>query len=548
MNREEAIGKAKKWMLRKCGTGTECACDKAKKVFATERLSIQAGSVTFFGAEDTDEDHPNKLPFKGVLLIVDAPSTKPPHGSRGHRIYVPKSVVETKLDGLIGMGVNYDPEDLDEHKTQNKVGIITKAWTKDNQVWVSGFIYKKDFPKAADDLKRKGLGMSMELANVYVRDENEDVWHLEDFAFTGATILKKSAAAYFQTELVAKGEKPAGAISGNRKGDGMEKQKKDKVVAAASDTGQGALLVSAIKGAISEAVTPLIQELKASNDRSNALQTDLEELKGLYLIQAAGQDEDEGMEAAAEEEDDMDAAFPPKKKASQQDEDPSDQDQQDDQDGEEDDLDAELENLEELAPKEDVGELNKGAKNEGDKTTVTDPPTQGIKVPGGVAKGRLKSSGMKASKPFPGLKSSASIQAAAVEIGTLRAQIGQLRRFNQRAINQLNAQAKEYKKDRRQLTGKIEALEAQAEKWANGVTRRSVVPLEIRNLMAKSSVDPNQLQAEGRKLSVADVDRMFAVAAEQGITVDTTMRAGYKTRMYELGLMESGQQEWGQQN
>lgn len=543
MNRERAIGKAKKWMLRKCGTGTECACEKVKKVFASERIEIQAGSVSFLGA-DGEDDHPNKLPFKGVLLIVDAPSTKPPHGSRGHRIYVPKKVVEEKLDGLIGMGVNYDPEDLNEHKTQNKVGIVTKAWTKGNQVWVSGFIYKKDFPKAADDLKRRGLGMSMELANVYVRDENEDVWHLEDFAFTGATILKKSAAAYFQTELVAKGEKPAltataAAVSGNRKGATMDKQKKDKVVAAASDTGQGALLVSAIKGAISEAMNPMVQELKASNDRHNELRTDLEELKGLYLIQAAAQ-EDVEIEAGKDEEEEMDAA-------SKDNQDEEDNEDNADDEGEEGDLDAELEKLEKEAVEEDTGELNKDAKNKGDKTTVTDPPTQGVKVGGGVAKGRLKSSGLKAGKPFPGLKSSASIQAAAVEIASLTAQVGQLKRINRKAIDQLNAQAREYKKDRQKLLNKVESLEAQAEKWATGVTRRSVaVPVEIRNLMAKSSVDVNELQREGKKLSVSDVDRMFAVAKEQGIEVDTTMRAGYKTRMYELGLMESGQQEWGQ--
>ena len=243
------IRKATKYLLRKAAKGNPYAIKKLKKVFASELISINAGSsISGFMEADGNDEHPNKLPFKGVLLILDAPSTKPPHGSRGHRIYVPKTVAAKRLASLIGMAINYDRGDLDSHVTRHKVGVITQAWIEGDRVYVKGFAYKKDFPEVVKDLKQGGLGMSMELANVYVRDENEDVWHLVDFAFTGATILKKSAAAYYQTELVANAGKRVGrtavaaiAASGKFKGDkSMAVEKKEKAIAAASDPNQGA--------------------------------------------------------------------------------------------------------------------------------------------------------------------------------------------------------------------------------------------------------------------------------------------------------------------
>ena len=200
-----AIEKAKRYMLRTCGKGGELsthAMRKIKKVMAAEKMTLQAGSMVMMqGFDDDDSGHVNKLPFKGILLLLDEASTKPPHGSRGHRIYVPTAVAKKQLNDLIGMAVNYAPKGLDSHETRHKVGVITKAWIVGNKVLVSGSIWKKDFPEAARDLKRSGLGMSMELADVYVRDEDEPVWHLEGFVFTGATLLFKSAAAYYGTEF-----------------------------------------------------------------------------------------------------------------------------------------------------------------------------------------------------------------------------------------------------------------------------------------------------------------------------------------------------------
>ena len=522
-------------------------------MIAAHKIWISAASVVAVGSDDWGgKDHPNKMPFKGVLLILDVPSTKPPHGSRGHRILVPTKVASKHLDGLIGMAVNYDRGGLDSHATRHKVGIITKAWIQGNQVWVSGFIWKKDFPEAATDLKRRGLGMSMELANVFVRDEDEDVWHLEGFDFTGATILRKDAAAYYGTELAAKATAVASGIRTGEKEMAKTTGKEQPKVAAAGNQ-DATLLVEAIKSAMTSAVTPLVNEIRAANDRTASLADDLEELKGLHIIQAAKaeddddddmaagrheDDDDDDMSAKSEDDDDDDMSAA--KKSSQ-----DDGDGEDDEEGDDEDLDA-MEDLEEQAVDEEPGEVNEDSKNKGNKTSVTKPPKQGTPNPGGVSEGRLKSAAMKSKRPFPGIKSGA-IRAAAVEIQTLQAQVSRLKKTNRQLVREMNAAEQKSAKRFRKLQGTVEALTAQAERYAESVNRKSVIPVEIRNLMAKASVDPYEIMAgSAPRVTVQGVDEMFKVAAEQGIQIDPALRAAYKNRMHELGLMESGAQEYGQ--
>lgn len=350
----------------------------------------------------------------------------------------------------------------------------------------------------------------------------------------------------------------------------MEKGKK---VAAANNSGQGALLVEAIKGAISTGLAPLVTELKAASDRMTQLADGVDELKGLHLIQAAAarkeDDDDEEMAAKAEEDDDEEMSA----KAEEDDEDaaadddgeddgeddgddPSDRKKNkgdnDDDEGEDDDLDA-MEDLEKEAAEEEPGQVNKGAKNEGDKTTVTNPPTQGAKVSGNIAEGRLKSSAMKAKggRPFPNLKSNSSINAAAVMVENLQAQVQKLRKSNKRLNNQMLAQSSEFNKQVKKLRNRYSALEAQAEKWADQVDRRSAAAVspDLRNMLAKVNVDPHEILAgNAEPLSIQAADQMFKILAESGIQIDPVMRATYKNRMNELGLMESGDMPYSRKN
>ena len=70
--------------------------------------------------------HPNRVPFQGVLTLVDVPSDKPPSGSRGHRVLLTGKAVEEAIPSLLGMAVDYTPS-LDGHDARAKIGVVTSA-------------------------------------------------------------------------------------------------------------------------------------------------------------------------------------------------------------------------------------------------------------------------------------------------------------------------------------------------------------------------------------------------------------------------------------
>src|ERR1700712_614564 len=72
------------------------------------------------------EGHPNRLPFEGVLTLVDVASDKAPSGSRGHRVVLTRAAAEAALPSLLGMGVGYKTG-WDGHDARQKCGIITAA-------------------------------------------------------------------------------------------------------------------------------------------------------------------------------------------------------------------------------------------------------------------------------------------------------------------------------------------------------------------------------------------------------------------------------------
>lgn len=532
-------------LVKACGQGNKCACNIVKGIRAKVQ-ALYASTEFDFGDASNVIDHPNKMPFKGVLLRVNEPSDKPPHGSEFHRIYVSSSVVDEKLPTLIGMAVNYDPSDMDEHKTKHKVGIITKAGRKGKDVWVKGFVWKKDFPEAERDLKKPNLGMSMELSNVEVENEHASVWKLDDFSFTGATILDKDAAAYHNTTLSA-----AAKAAAAEEGEQMKKPKEEKKVAAANkDTGQRnntgdmALLASAIGGQLSTALAntfgPLVAEIKASNqkvldrldvvegERVLAAAADVDDEEDDEVVMTAGAEasDDDDMEAASDEDASDDAAMTAK---ANEDDESSDDDDSSEEDGS-DELEAELENMGHEDASEETGHVNskRGNKNKGSKTTVTDPPTQGEHFSGNVAKGRLaaaKGNGMK--KPFPGLK------AAAEQISTLTLANKKLKRA-------IQAQADKHASTSKKLAIKLRRMEAQLENFAELEGRRSRMPVELVNLAGKVGIDIRELKAAGEKMTVPQVDAMFAAAKNQGIIIDPKDRMGMKNLLLEQGMMEDG--------
>jgi hypothetical protein len=535
-------------LLRACGKGNEQACTIARKITA-----IYAGGIVSFAEASAFQDHPNKLPFRGTLLLVDEPSQKPPHGSQGHRILVRKNVAKSKLNTLPGMAVNYDPSDMDEHDTKHKVGIITKAWMDGNKVNVSGYTWKKDFPEVSEDLKQKNLGMSMELGDVYVANEHSNVWDLTDFVFTGATILKKDAAAYTNTSLSASRDKLSlAALKDREEGEKVmakhEKDEKKRKVAAAraSDHDQGnlALITQALTGSLQSALGPIVSEIKASNER---VLEGFEEIKGLHLIQAAADNNDEDdddevvLHAKGHDDDDddeeaeMEAAGRKPFGGGSNGSDPSASDgsaSDSSQASDASDLEA-MEDLELEDASEEPGEVNKDASNRGSKTTVTKPPKQGEHFKGNVAKGRLHSSGKEKNgmkKPFPGL------EAAAVQLQTLHAS-------NRKMRKTIKAMAEQAHVDRKKYKNQIKSMQASLEHFAELEGRRSAIPHELTNLAAKAGYNLGEIKANGQMLSVELVDNMFAVAKSQGIQIDPEQRMAMKMQLEEQGLLEDGKIE-----
>jgi hypothetical protein len=168
------------------------------------RFDLQALGISLPSWEG---EHPNRVPFQGVLTRVNEPSTRPPHGAQGHRVLIPAAVAEQAIPSLIGMAIDVS-EDLTDH-TRQKIGIITSAWLDGHDLRVEGFLYGKDFPDLVERLReeRESLGMSYEITQVAVEDEAASIWTLADYVFTGAAILRKRSAAYEQTSLMARRER-----------------------------------------------------------------------------------------------------------------------------------------------------------------------------------------------------------------------------------------------------------------------------------------------------------------------------------------------------
>ncbi len=147
------------------------------------------------------QGHPNRLPFEGVLTLVDVASDKAPSGARGHRVMLTRAAAEAALPSLLGMAVDYKVG-WDGHDARQKCGIITSAELNGRHLTVSGFVFSRDFPEIEQRLGIEGsMGMSYELAEAHVADMRASVWTLTRATFTGAAILLREKAAYRGTSF-----------------------------------------------------------------------------------------------------------------------------------------------------------------------------------------------------------------------------------------------------------------------------------------------------------------------------------------------------------
>src|ERR1700735_3212960 len=166
--------------------------------------------------------HPNRLPFEGVLTLVDVASDKAPNGAKGHRVVLTRAAAEAALPSLLGMAVDYKAG-WDGHDARQKCGIITAAELDGQKLTVAGYLFARDFPEMEAKIQGSGagsnlMGMSYELADAHVADMRAQVWTLTRATFTGAAILLREKAAYRSTSFHVK--RPAAARRGGLAGGG----------------------------------------------------------------------------------------------------------------------------------------------------------------------------------------------------------------------------------------------------------------------------------------------------------------------------------------
>ena len=146
----------------------------------------------------------NDLPFQGVLCVLDQPSDAPPHSSDGgaHRTLIPTDLARRTMHQLVGMPVNVDGT-FSGHAKRQIVGVIDKAWIDGNELMVQGRLLDKNQPELVQRIQaRKGqLGMSFEIADAGVDDEQAPIWRLNNLQWTGCALLDRSKAAYQSTAV-----------------------------------------------------------------------------------------------------------------------------------------------------------------------------------------------------------------------------------------------------------------------------------------------------------------------------------------------------------
>ncbi len=149
------------------------------------------------------DGHPNRVPFEGVLTVVNTASDKAPAGARGHRVMLMREAAERALPSLLGMAVDYRPG-WDGHDARRKIGLLTEANLIGQRLAVCGYLYARDFPEVAEAIQAQApnaMGMSYELADARVADMRAEVWKLTRVTFTGAAILLREKAAYRATSF-----------------------------------------------------------------------------------------------------------------------------------------------------------------------------------------------------------------------------------------------------------------------------------------------------------------------------------------------------------
>lgn len=167
-----------------------------------DKIMISCGTMDF------QDDQENHQPFKGILCTLDEASARAPISNIGKRAVITRAAAEKAMASIAGQPVNVAwnaPDGKFSGHDKTVVGIFTKGWVQDNEVWVEGYLFNETLPKICASIKQEknNLGFSYEiLAKSYTTKGDEMV--IDDFTFIGGAILYKNKAAYGDsTQLVA---------------------------------------------------------------------------------------------------------------------------------------------------------------------------------------------------------------------------------------------------------------------------------------------------------------------------------------------------------
>jgi hypothetical protein len=247
---------------------------KKKNAASGIRLEAMALEIPDF------PEHPNRVPFRGVLTRLDMPSDRAPSGAAGHRVLLTHAAAECALPSLLGMAIDYAPG-LRSHDVRRKIGVITRAEIVGDRLEVAGHFFGKDFPDVLSEVRaqRERLGMSYEVTGVRVADAKAAVWVLERVVFTGAAILERSAAAYQTTSLAAASAAPRQiALNFPKRGDNMDEKITQTLDVLAQSSRAIAAEFSGLRAALDDlrASQDAVMRLLEGNPRAQSAPAELE--------------------------------------------------------------------------------------------------------------------------------------------------------------------------------------------------------------------------------------------------------------------------------
>lgn len=160
----------------------------------------------------TEQSHPNKLTWEGIVSLIDTPSDGVPGGGEGLFVLT-KNCVEASYQTLNNMPLNCVWSDdwysnpayaLTGHDCKFNIGFVTETWIDGNKLMAKGIIWKDNHADVAYMIQnaKDALGFSIE-ADIEAECRDDNNYYSKSIIFTAVAILWKESAAWSDTQLIS---------------------------------------------------------------------------------------------------------------------------------------------------------------------------------------------------------------------------------------------------------------------------------------------------------------------------------------------------------